>query len=804
MKYFLNIFVLLCFFTAGAHTPDLRSDTIDVRTYYLKIDLSDFTNKILRGEARLGIKSKMNGVQGIRLDLLKLTVDSVRVDYYQVPFTHNDTLLDINLLTTLNTGDSITVTVFYRGKPLQVSGDFGGFYWNNMYAFNIGVSFLSEPHNYGRVWFPCIDNFRQRSYYEFEITTKNIHKAFCNGVLISETNAGPNKVWRWKLHQPIPTYLASVAVSQYETVKDTVQGLQGVKEIILAARASDTFSMKNLFVHLPDAFHLYEELFGPYQWDRVGYCIVPFSAGAMEHATNIAFMQLYLNLASAYCEESMAHELSHHWFGNLVTCDSASEMWLNEGWARYCEKLFLERLYGDSVYRQSMRTMHEDILRRTHLRDGGYYPVSGVPSAKTYSSTVYDKGADVIHTLRWYMGDSMFFKCIKSYLNAYQWSTVSTANLRDYLMQCSGYNLQDYFNDWVYQKGFTHFSIENLTINTTGADAEYATFNIRQRLLQADHYYRAVPVKITYVSRAGLPLHNETVWVSGECTGHRSPDLSSFQGIGMVVLDMDEKLQDAITDYYYRITSDGNYDFKVARASLHISSVTQPVLVRAEHHWIHPEPMQNKIPGVRLNPRRHWTIDASQPLSTGQQFVARLTFPYDGTDPGLDKDFITQPEDSLLIFYRPNAEADWQPADSFYVDMKNNNTDKKGEIIVYNARKGQYAMGIRLGAYTDTSGVFTDCPYQFSATQNVHAGESIHIYPNPADDVLHLRMPPYTFNKIVIHDITGKMIWTGNLTYPEQNLTLDTHAWASGLYFVTWQCPGVNHTYKIWIQRDAP
>lgn len=263
MTKFILSLLILGFALLSSNANDLRSDTIDVRSYYLKIDLTDFGTKILKGEARLGIKAKMNGVQGIRLDLLKLTVDSIKVENYLAPFTHNDTLINIDLLTTLNTNDSITVTLFYKGKPIQMSGDFGGFYWTSSYAFNIGVSFLEDPHNYGRVWFPCLDNFRQRSYYEFEITTKNNHKAFCNGILQSETTVGPNKVWHWKLQQLIPTYLASVAVSQYETLYDTVQGLQGIKEIQLAARATDTANLKNLFVHLPDAFHIYENYLDP-------------------------------------------------------------------------------------------------------------------------------------------------------------------------------------------------------------------------------------------------------------------------------------------------------------------------------------------------------------------------------------------------------------------------------------------------------------------------------------------------------------------------------------------------------------
>ena len=90
----------------------------------------------------------------------------------------------------------------------------------------------------------------------------------------------------------------------------------------------------------------------------------------MEHATNIFFMTYYLNLAADECEDAMVHELSHHWFGNLVTCDSASEMWLNEGWARYNEMLFHEQFYGADDYKFKVRENHEYVLHQSHVRDG--------------------------------------------------------------------------------------------------------------------------------------------------------------------------------------------------------------------------------------------------------------------------------------------------------------------------------------------------------------------------------------------------------------------------------------------------
>ncbi|MBL0310598.1 MAG: hypothetical protein IPP77_13290 [Bacteroidetes bacterium] len=134
------------------------------------------------------------------------------------------------------------------------------------------------------------------------------------------------KTWHWTLRDEIPSYLASVAVSDYATLLDTVQGINGMVPIELAARAPDTTNLKNLFVHLKDAFHIQENHWGPYEWERIGFCIVPFSAGAMEHATNISFMNLFLTVLKDEAEVTMAHELSHHWFGDLVTCKTADEM----------------------------------------------------------------------------------------------------------------------------------------------------------------------------------------------------------------------------------------------------------------------------------------------------------------------------------------------------------------------------------------------------------------------------------------------------------------------------------------------
>lgn len=762
---------------------DLRGDSIDIRAYTIRMDVSDFATKVLKGDAMLGIKAKTNAVETIRLDLLKLNVDSVKVNSFVAPFTYNDTLLHINLLTTLNTGDSATVQIYYHGHPVQMPGDFGGFYWTNTYAFNIGVSFAETPHNYGRVWFPCFDNFEVRSNYEFYVTTKNTHKAFCNGTLQGVVNNGNKKIWHWRLSQPIPSYLASVAVASYATLSDTVHGINGIIPIELAAEAADTTTLKNLFIHLHEAFHIQEQMWGPYLWDRVGYCIVPFNAGAMEHATNIGFMSYYLNVYASQAETTMAHELSHHWFGNLVTCDSASEMWLNEGWARYNEYLFLGRLYGDSVYQDAVRLNHEDVLHRAHVSDGNYLPVNGVPTEQTYGKTVYDKGADVIHTLRTYMGDSLFFHCVKEYLSAYKWQTASTEQLQDFLSQCSAINLSNYFNDWVNSPGFTHFSIEKNESFFTQSGPEIFSGHrllIRQQLSHANHYYQQVPLTVSmFTNHFGSWKRFDTVIsVSGECTEVSMYDPWMEQPVYFAV-DFDGKLQDAITDEWRVISDTGSFDFGTAQMVLKVNANSDSTLIRIEHNWLRPEPMHQKIPGLILHDKRYWTIDGI----FNPNFSANATVYFDGHDVSLDSAFISNSEDSLLMMYRPASDSEWVQVNSFTLNNLGNSSDKVGYLTVNGIKKGQYCLAIRNSFLADTTSAFPAC--NLLSIEEPVAEERFRLFPNPVEQTLTLSFLQNVFVKAEIFDMTGRSICSYTIPNGETIRQISTAGFANGAYLVT-------------------
>ena len=413
MKNLFFVFFII-FITASLSAQNSRSDTTDILRYEINLDFTNMGNQQIKGNCKVKFTPKINGVSVLRLDLLELVIDSVVGSNGILTYTYNDTLLNIDIATSMNTIDTSEVRVYYHGSPQQDASGWGGFYFQGNYAFNLGVGFDANPHNYGRVWFPCFDNFVERSTYEFNIITAGGKKAHCNGALISENVISGDTITRkWVMNEEIPSYLVCVAIADYATVHQSHNGLLGNIPIELVARSNDTTNMKNSFLHLPDAIDIYEIGYGPYRWNKVGFSLVPFGSGAMEHATNIAYPLSAAN-GGLGSETLMAHEFAHHWWGDLVTCETAEDMWINEGMAVYSEHLFLENIYDYKTSLNAIKTNHKEVVRYAHINEGGYRAISGIPHQYTYGDHVYKKGAVVAHNMRAYLGDSLFFVGLQS------------------------------------------------------------------------------------------------------------------------------------------------------------------------------------------------------------------------------------------------------------------------------------------------------------------------------------------------------------------------------------------------------
>ena len=212
----------------------------------------------------------------------------------------------------------------------------------------------------------------------------------------------------------IPTYLACMATGPYTSWSRTYNGVP----IEIAALFSPILRQcQHTFVNLPAAINLFTQYYGSYPFNKIGYTLVNFTGGAMEHATNIAIGKAFINGTLGY-ETLWAHELSHMWWGDKVTCKTVEDMWLNEGWASFNEALFTEAIYGPTAYKDWIRTNHRKVLQLAHITDGGYLALNNVPTSVTYGNTA-SKGADIVHTLRNYAGDSLFKVGAQHYLDTF-------------------------------------------------------------------------------------------------------------------------------------------------------------------------------------------------------------------------------------------------------------------------------------------------------------------------------------------------------------------------------------------------
>lgn len=752
-----------------------RSDTVDVLKYTINLNITDFTTNIIAGNTEVKFTPKISGLAKLNLDLLVMLIDSIKQNNAVLTYSYNDTLLQVYLPSTLTTNDTSSVTVYYHGTPqIDHPSGWGGFYFQSGYAYNLGVGFSANPHVYGRVWFPCFDNFVERSSYEFNITTNAGKTSYCNGYLANDTTDGSgNRTRKWILNESIPTYLASVSVAAYAQINKTFNGINGTVPIIIAALPTDTTNVKNSFVNLNTALATFENRFGPYVWNRVGYCMVPFSSGAMEHATNITYPKSLATGNLTY-QGVMAHELSHHWFGDLITCRTAGDMWLNEGWARYCEFIFNEALGGYTSYLNAVRTNHEDNLHFNTPKEG-VLTLANIPQDFTYGDHVYNKGADIAHTMRGYMGDSLFFYSLKIYLAQNQFKDMSSADFMNILTTASGMNMSDFFNDWVFNPGWPHFSIDSIVVIPAGTNYNVTVY-VKQKLTDAPNYFTNVPLEVTFKS-ANWTEQTQNFVMSGATA---SFNFTVPFDPAFVAVNMGEKISQAVAPDFKKIKTTGNYNFTNAKMTINVQSLSDSAFVRVEHNYTAPDGYKSFGIPYRLSPNHYWKVDGVLPSI----FKAKATLNYEGRTSSfsgnywLDNNLINAIEDSLVLMYRKNAGNEWSVYPYYTKNMITNNNDKHGIITIDSLNIGEYAFAMK----DYTMGILPQ--------DEVIKLPLLKVFPNPAKDLLTVELDEFILKSssnsmLIISDSSGKIIYKEKLDPYRNTMNINTSTYSSGMYTVS-------------------
>jgi hypothetical protein len=746
-----------------------KMQATDYRLYHidLHIDSILFTGQQIYGRAKMNFLAESAPFSTARIDLLGFTIDSIFSPTHTVTYSYNDTVIDLQFSPSVSLNDSVAVWIHYHGNPKQDASGWGGFYFSGSYAFNLGVGFQADPHNYGRAWFPCIDNFVSRNTFDFYITTAGTSKAFCNGTLQgSVLNPNGSITWHWKMNQTIPSYLASMAVAPYYTLNRTSNGIP----VQWAALPSDTNAVLLTFSNLDTTLAAFIDTYGPYSFDKVGYCLVPFNSGAMEHASSIHIGRAFVNGSQTYAT-LWAHELAHMWWGDKVTCETAEDMWLNEGFASYNEAFYTRIVSGENAYRDWIRTNHRKVLQFAHTpaQDGSYLTLNQIPHDYTYGYHVYQKGANIVHSMRNYMGDQEFKNGCQAYMNNRAFNHANSYDLRDELTAGSGVDMTRFFDDWVFTPGFPHFSIDSVVYWPGGLD-HYFIYT-RQRTKGNNNHLYEMPVEINFTD--GVIDTTVTVVIDSVTNMFHIP---LYYAPTWIVLDRWGKVSDARVANEKLITNTGSQLIAETNVTLNVQTVGSPQsLVRIEHHFVAPDPFLGSNPGIRLSDYHYWKVDGM--IQPG--FLSKGTFVYDGsvsvTTGYLDNTLITGSEDSLVLLYRPGPGYEWNVVTTFTRNTGPNVNDKKGSITVDTLITGEYTLG-----YID---------YSVGENELIeNNSSSIRISPNPSKDIFTITLSERTKadDRILIIDSGGRTAHHIDINENSTEVFWNCNWKGPGIYYLVW------------------
>lgn len=747
-------------------TSNERSDTLDILHYNINLDFRQFSSATISGFCEITVQSKMDNVSSITLDLLMFDIDSVEASGSLLEYNYDGNFLTVQFPNIINVEEEFSFSVHYHGNPTTAASGFGGLAFQNGIAYNLGIGLGETPYNYGRGWFPCFDTFVERSTFEFNIISNNNKRAYCVGTFMGEDSLDVGTVMRsYELSQQIPTYLAGIAVGDFSSWQSTHTGEFGEVPLEILALPNNINTVVNSFQYLDESVDALEKWWGQYPWERVGYVMT--GNGAMEHPTNVAYpLSLANQGATPTHNEVMAHELGHHWWGNVVTLTGPENMWIKEGPAEYSAHLFYEHVFGKESFVDVVKENLLFVLKEAHVNDEGYQALSPMPYEQTYGTHTYQKGALVLHNLRGYLGDSLFRVGMKSVLAEYAYDAINAEQFRDQLTLATGIDLAPYFDAWIFAPGYSAFEIDDLSANFNPDFGNFdVNINVQQKLHAATVFHEEVPMVFTFMSE-NFERYQQKVILSGEFSEVNF--VVPFEPVS-VFMNGDHDLNLAVIGSQNTITEEGPSGITYVNLAAIIEDIQDSVFLRLEEYRVAPDPSPSNVYDARLSENHYWRV-------TGvfkEGFVAKGTFTYDKNF--LDSDLVSETEDSLILLYRPDPTSDWYEYPDYSIQTFGSIPDGYGVVR---------AEPLRIGEYTFANGVVP-------ATSN----EAIFlketdwtIFPNPAAEQIFIngKISKNGEYRVAIYDWNGKNILEENMEVVNEEfyITINLQNLPNGVYAV--------------------
>ncbi len=476
MKLFVTLLSLLVLSSSLLAQPRYSpNDTLNAYdVHYMKLDLEVMdTSVFIKGSATLQVRMVQDS-KVLLFDLLNnMSVDSVFVNGSKANFIHSGNRLRMSSSDAWKKDALVTTKVYYSGSPVN-----GLSYLGKRSGFPT-VSNVSESYLLW-CWLPCKQVLTDKiDSVDVWVTTKKNLKAYANGLLQDSIALPGNKIqYQWHSSYPITYYLITLGVGNYAVLKDTAPLGSGDSTSLpllfylynsqsyIAAQSEGAAKTKS-FIHLLDSLYgIY-----PFAKEKYGVGVAQiFATQGMENQTMSVNqdMSAWLNI----------HELQHQWFGDAVTCKTFNDIWLHEGFATYAEMLgieFLPQISPGNV-KDYVAGWHKSV---TSQPGGSVY----VPTKDTYNENrifddrlTYNKGASIIHTLRFETGnDTLFFAALRHYLSSYFYGNANVSDFIKAWQEATGKDLTTFFNQWYYGEGYPTYTLtfsqrgKQLTIQSSQA-----------------------------------------------------------------------------------------------------------------------------------------------------------------------------------------------------------------------------------------------------------------------------------------------------------------------------------------------
>ena len=366
-----------------------------------------------------------------------LSVDSVCYRKQARSYTRLNNVLRITLDTLLPAGARDSVFIYYRGVPPE--NGFGSFAQGSHGQDSV-LWTLSEPYG-APDWWPtkqCLND--KIDSVEFVFYVPLGQKAVANGMLTREMNQCPSMVFHWKHCYPIAPYLVGMAVTNYERYSDYVHTGWDSIEVVNYVFPENLSTAQAATPAIEGMMLRFMELFGDYPFRKERYGQAQYGmGGGMEHQT--------MTFLGSFDWSLMAHELAHSWFGNRITCSNWHDIWLNEGLATFATSTLFE---WDPPAYVTWKKQHVAYI--TSQPDGSVWCPDTTDIYRIFSNRLsYSKGGMVMNTLRFQLGDTVFFNGINAYLNdpLLRYGYANTADFKAHMEAACNCDLTDFFTQWI-------------------------------------------------------------------------------------------------------------------------------------------------------------------------------------------------------------------------------------------------------------------------------------------------------------------------------------------------------------------